>query len=76
MKKAVGFEGGAVESSKTRGEDEGSCGRCAIAIVCTLVPPATAKWSTVAHTVQKMFGNKMWLEKGEMEERGENGTMS
>ena len=50
MKKAVAFEG--VESSKTRGEGEGE-GRCAIAIVCTLVPPATAKWSTVAHTVHK-----------------------
>lgn len=66
-----------MESSKTRGEGEGGCGRFAIAIVCTLVPPATAKWSTVSHTVhKKMFGNKMCLEKGETEETGENGTMS
>ena len=35
-----------MESSKTRGEDEGNGGgRCATAIVCTLVPPDAARWS-------------------------------
>lgn len=55
--KVVAFEGGAVESSKTRGEGEGSCGRCAIAMVCAPVPPATAKWST--QKITKRFGNEM-----------------
>lgn len=35
-----------MESSKTRGDGDG---RRAMAIVCTIVPPATAKWSTHVH---------------------------
>ena len=56
--KTVAFEVGAVESSKTRGEDEGSGGggRCATAIVCALVPPDAARWS--ARMQRKSATNK------------------